>query len=85
MTHWPFVGQATISFCFEMRFPRQTFNAYFHFQSVQDFYVEREQNDQRLEAAINSPETLSQWSMSMFSEDWNASQFWVLASFSGYK
>ena len=48
-----------------------------------DFYSEREQNEQRFEnlkAHTEDNQLRTPLSMSMFTEDWNASQFWVNTS-----
>ena len=47
--------------------------------ALEEFYVEKDHQKQRfdnLKAQINSNPQLP-LSMEMFSEDWNASQFWV--------
>ncbi|KAL8854046.1 MAG: hypothetical protein Q9221_001169 [Calogaya cf. arnoldii] len=48
-----------------------------------DFYAEREQNEKRFEDLKSQTEDdrlATPLSMTMFTEDWNASQFWVNAS-----
>lgn len=48
--------------------------------ALQEFYTERDEREKRFEdlkAAMEEQGHQSQLSMDMFSEDWNASQFWV--------
>jgi len=47
---------------------------------VQDFYAERDRREKRFQEMKDAAEpqnAATYWSMEMFSEDWNASQFWV--------
>ncbi|MCJ1324632.1 hypothetical protein MMC10_001294 [Thelotrema lepadinum] len=54
--------------------------------ALQDFYAEKDTQEKRfaaMKAAITKNDKLS---MDMFSEDWNASQFWVpLQGLVGYR
>lgn len=48
---------------------------------LEDFYSEREQNEKRFEdlkVQMEQQQPKTPLSMDMFSEDWNASQFWVI-------
>lgn len=48
--------------------------------ALQEFYTERDIQEKRFEdlkARIESQTLQAPFSMDMFSEDWNASQFWV--------
>ena len=48
--------------------------------ALQEFYCERRQRAQRFEELKTVAEQNDadvKWSMEMFTEDWNASQFWV--------
>lgn len=48
--------------------------------ALHDFYVERDEKERRFEelkAGVEASSFHSPLSMEMFSEDWNASQFWV--------
>ena len=51
------------------------------FAALQDFYSERDQRQQRLDDLKSRIDQTPQipLSMEMFSEDWNASQFWVFS------
>lgn len=51
--------------------------------ALQEFYSERLSREERFQDLKNDVERKSsqaQWSMDTFSEDWNASQFWVLCN-----
>lgn len=48
--------------------------------ALQEFYLERDSKEKRfqdLKRDIEQRSSQAQLSMDMFSEDWNASQFWV--------
>lgn len=48
--------------------------------ALQEFYLERDSQEKRfqdLKKDIEQKGSQAQLSMDMFSEDWNASQFWV--------
>lgn len=48
--------------------------------ALQEFYKERESQEQRFEELKAAAEVSNKdvrYSMQMFAEDWNASQFWV--------
>ena len=48
--------------------------------ALQEFYCEREVQEKRfqdLKSDIEQKSSQAQLSMDLFSEDWNASQFWV--------
>ncbi len=48
---------------------------------LEDFYSQREQTEKRFEdlkLQMEQQQPKTPLSMSMFSEDWNASQFWVI-------
>lgn len=52
--------------------------------ALQEFYLERDSREKRfqdLKDDIEQKTFQAQWSMDMFSEDWNASQFWVCLRF----
>lgn len=52
--------------------------------ALHDFYLERDERERRfaeMKAEVEASTFHAPLSMEMFSEDWNASQFWVRAQF----
>lgn len=45
--------------------------------ALQEFYTEKDVQEKRFEELKAAAEENTPLSMEMFSEDWNASQFWV--------
>jgi EEF1A lysine methyltransferase 1 len=48
--------------------------------ALQEFYAERDSQTKQVDELKAAVEGNEQLSMTMFSEDWNASQFWVLSN-----